>query len=79
MEYMISKLEYYRPSSEKYRTQKQVHFLVEMNFTKEEKWFLLHLKIVYFHCLNIIHQRVVEIDSSELLAKESDTITIISA
>ena len=37
MEYMISKLEYYRPSSEKYRTQKQVHFLVEMNFTKEEK------------------------------------------
>ena len=37
MECMISKLEYYRPNSEKYRTQKQVHFLVEMNFTKEEK------------------------------------------
>ena len=38
---------------------KQAHFLMQENFTKEEKLLLLHLKMVYFHCINNTNQRVI--------------------
>ena len=52
---MIVKLDYYNPKK-KFKVQKKVLFLMQENFTKEEKLFVLHLKMMHFHCLNNIHQ-----------------------
>ena len=45
MEYMIRKLDYYRPSSENTRhTEKKKHFLMQKNFTKEKKMILIEFE-----------------------------------
>ena len=55
MEDMIKKLEEIQIVKNT-KQKKPLHFLMQVNFTKKEKLFLLHLKMVYFHCLNNIHQ-----------------------
>ena len=51
-------LEYYNPKKQEIKTHKKVFFLMQKNFAKKEKLFLLHLKIMYFHCLNNIYQKI---------------------
>ena len=55
MEDMIKRLENYNSNSEKYKTQKISILINAKKIYKGKKWFLMHLKILYFHCLNNIH------------------------
>ena len=56
MEDMIWKLKNNNLDKKNTRHTKQILFSTQKNITKEEKGFLLHLKMVHFHCLQNIHQ-----------------------
>ena len=56
MEDMIWKLKNNNSDKKNTRHTKQILFSTQKNITNEEKGFLLHLKMVHFHCLKIIHQ-----------------------
>ena len=56
MKNMLIKLDEYSPKKEKYKTLKTSAILNARDFTKEENWLLMLLKMVYFHCLNNLQQ-----------------------
>ena len=58
MEDEIKRLEDYYAKRKKFRTQRKIHFIMQESFTKEEKCFLLHLKIMYFNCLSNIYRKM---------------------
>ena len=56
MEDIIWKLKNNNSDKKNTRHTKQILFSTQKNITNEEKGFLLHLKMVHFHCLKNIHQ-----------------------